>query len=311
MHAALDRSAARGPAAAARRGRALGRPVDPRAAQLPVLPRLRRRRRRSSRPTAATTCTAGTRCAPRSPSGPGCPASTGSSSSRSATPTSAPLVARAAPGRRCPSATCARIVERAEGNAFFTEELVGRRPTGASRSLPDDLADLLLVRLDQLDDAARQAVRAAVGAGRRVPHELLAARRRPRPAPTLDAGAARRRRAATSSCPVGADSYAFRHALLAEAVYDDLLPGERVRLHAAYAVALRERRVRGTAAELARHARAAHDLATAVQASIEAGDEAMSVGGPDEAARHYEVALELRRRRLRRADRLTRSSGRP
>ena len=49
----------------------------------------------------------------------------------------------------------------------------------------------------------------------------------------------------------------------------------------------------GTAAELARHARAAHDIDTALRASINAGDDAMSVGGPDEAAQHYEAALEL------------------
>ena len=92
---------------------------------------------------------------------------------------------------------------------------------------------------------------------------------------------------------MGGDGYAFRHALLAEAVYDDLLPGERVRLHAAYAKALQQGGVGGTAAELARHARAANDLATATRASIAAGDEAMAVAGPDEAARHYELALEL------------------
>ena len=40
----------------------------------------------------------------------------------------------------------------------------------------------------------------------------------------------------------GEGHYAFRHALLGEAVYDDLLPGERVRLHAAYAAALRDGR---------------------------------------------------------------------
>ena len=66
------------------------------------------------------------------------------------------------------------IVERAEGNAFFAEELVGAQP-GSSRprpgsphgsALPGDLADLLLVRLDQLDDASRQVVRAASCAGR-------------------------------------------------------------------------------------------------------------------------------------------------
>ena len=64
-------------------------------------------------------------------------------------------------------------------------------------------------------------------------------------------------------------------------------------MNAAYAEAIGGHRVDGTAAELARHARAAHDLDTALRAGIEAGDDAMSVGGPDEAAQHYETALEL------------------
>jgi DNA-binding CsgD family transcriptional regulator len=87
--------------------------------------------------------------------------------------------------------------------------------------------------------------------------------------------------------------YAFRHALLGEAVYDDLLPGERVRLHAAHVAALQGGAARGTAAELARHARLAMDLDTALSASIQAGHEASQVGGPDEAAYHYQQALEL------------------
>ena len=134
-------------------------------------------------------------------------------------------------------------------------------------------------------------VRAAACAGRRVSHALLAAVVG-QPDDVLD------RALRTAVEPnvlvrVGGESYAFRHALLAEAVYDDLLPGERVRLHAAYAEAIGSHRVDGTAAELARHARLAHDLDTAVRASIEAGDDAMSVGGPDEAAQHFETALEL------------------
>ncbi len=182
-----------------------------------------------------------------------------------------------------------RIVARAEGNAFFAEELVAAELGAAG--LPDDLADLLLVRLDRLDDDGRRVVRAASVAGRRVPHEMLAA------AVHLDPDVLERSlRAAVEShvlVRVGDDGYAFRHALLAEAVYDDLLPGERVRLHAAYAEAIAGQAVDGTAAELARHARAAHDLDTALVASIEAGDDAMTVGGPDEAAHHYETALEL------------------
>ena len=88
---------------------------------------------------------------------------------------------------------CRAIVDRAEGNAFFAEELVGRR-AGTSRALPDDLADLLLVRLDRLDDAGRSVVRAA--ACRRPPGVPRAAAPRwsTSDADALERGAARRRR---------------------------------------------------------------------------------------------------------------------
>ena len=180
------------------------------------------------------------------------------------------------------------IVDRAEGNAFFVEELVGA--AGMGESLPDDLADLLLVRLDRLDDHARQAVRVASVAGRKVAHDLLAA------TSGLDARhleEALRKAVELNVLVAGDGTYSFRHALLGEAVYDDLLPGERIRLHAEYAAALADGRAPGTAAELARHARLANDLDGALAAAIRAGDEAAAVGGPDEAAQHYSQALEL------------------
>ena len=73
----------------------------------------------------------------------------------------------------------------------------------------------------------------------------------------------------------------------------DLLPGERVRLHAAYVSALQAGRAAGTPAELARHARAAMDYDTAITASLQAGADARAVGGPDEAAHHLQQAIEL------------------
>jgi DNA-binding CsgD family transcriptional regulator/tetratricopeptide (TPR) repeat protein len=179
------------------------------------------------------------------------------------------------------------IVGRAEGNAFFVEELVG---AAGMSDLPMDLADLLLVRLDRLDDHARQAVRVASVAGRKVAHDLLAA------TSGLDARdleEALRKAVEMNVLVAGDGRYSFRHALLGEAVYDDLLPGERVRLHAEYAAALADGRAPGTAAELARHARLANDLDAALAAAIRAGDEAAAVGGPDEAAQHYQQALEL------------------
>lgn len=184
------------------------------------------------------------------------------------------------------------IVDRAEGNAFFTEELVAATEHHtAGESVPAELADLLLVRLDRLPPDAHQVVQVAAVAGRRVTHGLLAVVA-DLPEGPLDTAL---RDAVDSHIlePRGEDSYGFRHALLAEAVYDDLLPGERVRLHAAYARALTKDDVEGTAAELARHARESHDLALAFDASVRAGDEAMSVAAPQEAMRHYESALEL------------------
>ncbi|HJQ04736.1 MAG TPA: AAA family ATPase [Nocardioides sp.] len=181
----------------------------------------------------------------------------------------------------------AAIVRRAEGNAFFVEELVASECGG--ECLPGDLADVLLVGLDRLTDEGREVVRLASVAGRRVGHELLAAAST-LPPEEFEAGV--RAAVEMNLLEAGASAYSFRHALLAEAVYDDLLPGERVRLHQQYVAALTSGAT-GTAAELARHAWRARDLDRAVIASIAAGDEAMSVGGPDDAAGHYENALEL------------------
>ncbi|WP_028638041.1 helix-turn-helix transcriptional regulator [Nocardioides sp. URHA0032] len=183
----------------------------------------------------------------------------------------------------------ADIVGRAEGNAFFVEELTSAA-AGPGRWVPADLADVLLVRLDRLDDNARQVVRAASVSGRKVAHDLLV-EVSGLGADELDEGV---RKAVEMNILVATDGrYNFRHALLGEAVYDDLLPGERVRLHERYAAALQSGAGSGTAAELARHARLALDLDTALTASIQAGNEASQVGGPDEAAYHYQQALEL------------------
>lgn len=198
------------------------------------------------------------------------------------------LVAELVPGG-LPEEELAEIVARAEGNAFFVEEL-----TAAAAEpgvwVPADLADVLLVRLDRLDDAARQVVRTASASGRRVGHDVLAA------TSGLAAGALEEglRQAVEMNVLVAErGGYAFRHALLGEAVYDDLLPGERARLHTAYVDALEGGVAAGTAAELARHARLAMNREAAISASVRAGNEAAGVGGPDEAAMHYQQALEL------------------
>ena len=106
------------------------------------------------------------------------------------------------------------------------------------------------------------------------------------------------RRTGRSSIPrsVGRrERYAFRHALLQEAVYDDLLPGERTRLHAAFARTL-EASAAGDptrAAELAYHWYAAHDLPRALESAAVAGDAAERRYAFPEALAQYERVLEL------------------
>ena len=93
--------------------------------------------------------------------------------------------------------------------------------------------------------------------------------------------------------------YVFRHALTAEAVYDDALPGERVRLHAAFARAIGDDpnvAAAGeslAAVERARHWQRAGQGAEALPAWVEAAVEAERVRAYPEALAAYESALEL------------------
>jgi DNA-binding CsgD family transcriptional regulator/tetratricopeptide (TPR) repeat protein len=191
-----------------------------------------------------------------------------------------------------PDAELRSIVTRADGNAFFAEELVAAAGQYADpQQLPWQLADVLLVRLDRLSEQSRELVRVAAVGGRRISHDLLASVME-LPNGLLDEALRDAVDAHILEPTPSGRGYTFRHALLAEAIYDDLLPGERARIHAGYAAAV-VKRPDGSSAELARHARASNDMVTAYEASVRAGDEAMSVAAPQEALNHYQAALEL------------------
>ena len=130
----------------------------------------------------------------------------------------------------------ARLHARSEGNAFFAEELLAASDAAAG-PLPSSLRDVLNLRLEALPDDARGVLRVAAAAGRRSSHRLLAAVAG-LPEPRLVE--ALREALAQHVLVQDADGYAFRHALLQEAAYADLLPGERTALHLALAEALRD-----------------------------------------------------------------------
>ncbi|SEG80921.1 regulatory protein, luxR family [Thermomonospora echinospora] len=194
-------------------------------------------------------------------------------------------------GGDLPAEVVEQVHARSEGNPFYAAELLAAARDG--ESLPPALADLLLARVERLREPAQRVVRAAAVAGRRVNDRLL------RQVSGLDEAEVEQALREIVShqllLPDGPDGYVFRHALLREAVYGDLLPGERTRLHAAFAALLSGRGtgIGRSAAELAHHSMAAHDLPTAFAASLEAAWDAERVGAPAEAHEHYDRALSL------------------
>jgi DNA-binding CsgD family transcriptional regulator/tetratricopeptide (TPR) repeat protein len=188
-----------------------------------------------------------------------------------------------------------RIHQRSDGNPFFIEELLAAEQGTGHAGLPPTLREILSARLGALPDSARPVLAAVAVAGHGVDHALLAA---VSGLPDVDLDAALRV-AIEGQVLVAAGGYGFRHALLQEAAYDDLLPGERLRLHRAVASQIAARPVpQGAAAaghwaELAHHWRAARDDHRALEASVRASAAASDAFAFADARRHAEHALEL------------------
>lgn len=189
-----------------------------------------------------------------------------------------------------------RIHARSQGNPFFAEELFAASRGGAADGpLPATLHQIILARVTGVGPAAAAVLRLCAVAGGRADDTLLAA--------ASDAGehdlAQGLREAVDHALLVVSDDgscYAFRHALVAEAVYADLLPFERSRLHLRLAEALAAHPSPGDssrAAAIAGHRLAALDVAGALPAFLEAGAAAQRVGAFAEAGQHFATALQL------------------
>ena len=189
------------------------------------------------------------------------------------------------------------VFGRSVGNPLFTEELLGAIRAG-SGELPPTLRDLLRGRVQALPELARQVLAVVAVAGRRVPHRLLAEVAGLEDQPLVQALRAAVADQLLVTRP-GEDGYELRHALLAEVIQVDLVPGERAPLHAAYARALTERPELAdaspavAAAELAVHWDAAGAWAQALPARVRAGLAAERARALAEADDHYQRALTL------------------
>jgi DNA-binding CsgD family transcriptional regulator len=189
------------------------------------------------------------------------------------------------------------LYARAEGNPFFTEQLVAaalvvqaegglRIPAG----LPARLAELLAARAGRCTEEAWAVLAGLAVAGRSLAEDLVAA------VTGLEVEAVRRGLRELAEARLLAEDtsgggHRPRHALLAEAVVTRLLPGERVMLHERTAQALA--RDQAPPAEVAGHWQAAGRLAEELLARIAAAETAEQVCGCAEAAANWRRAIEL------------------
>jgi predicted ATPase len=188
------------------------------------------------------------------------------------------------------SALTDAIAARSEGNPFFAEELLAAAG-GRGAKLPEGLRDVLLQRVAGLDDPTQGLLRVAAAAGRDVDYSLLCATLAV-PEPQVRDSLRQAVAHGVLLAEPGRRVFRFRHALLAEAVYATILPGEREELHAKLADEL-ARSGAASPAELAPHWKAANRGREGLAASIDAARQAEAVFGLAEAYAHLERALSL------------------
>ena len=143
-------------------------------------------------------------------------------------------------GASLPPTHLARIVELADGNPFYVEQLAVLDLEGTRLRLPALLRDVLAARLSRLSDRAIEVLSGAAVIGRDVDQELLRAIVELSPMEVAASLNDAVQLQVIQPTPDG-HRYRFRHALLAEAVRDDLLPAERIGLHRRLAEALTAR----------------------------------------------------------------------
>jgi DNA-binding CsgD family transcriptional regulator len=185
------------------------------------------------------------------------------------------------------------VTRRSDGVPFFVEELATPSSEHTPACLPESLRAVLLARAERLSDQAGHLTRAASLAGQDIPADQL------------------RRVVGMSDCAFdmvlrevvesgllrqvsGRMAYQVQHTLLAEAIAEDMLPGERARLHRAWAVVLEADSDSPLAViAAAHHWFEAGEVAAAFAAALQAAEAAGRLSAPGEQMLMLERALAL------------------
>jgi class 3 adenylate cyclase/tetratricopeptide (TPR) repeat protein len=221
------------------------------------------------------------------------------------------------PGDDLPGSLRVRVIDKAEGNPFFLEEIVrsliddgavtrgtdGRWQAArgdADIRLPESLQSVLAARIDRLQQGQRETLQAAAVIGRTFFYRILVAIREASDKLDQQLRDLQRLQIVREEAREPEREYAFRHALTQEAAYGSILQRKRRDLHARVAEALEAlfpERVEEEefAALVARHYAEAQDP-RALRYLKMAGDRAQRLFDLEAADTHYRRALTLVRR---------------
>jgi len=202
------------------------------------------------------------------------------------------FVRAALQGHRITSEQIRAIVRRSEGNALFAEELARSTVDHRVRDagvLPLSIRSAILERLEPLENDAEHVLVHAAVIGRTFDAHFLATTL----GRDVDGVLPALRRARDLQLIIEQDSdalcFAFRHALMQEALEGELLATQRRTIHLRILDALELDADPGAAAH---HAWAAGDAQRALRYGEAAGDRATLIAAFDDAAQFYERALE-------------------
>ncbi len=211
-----------------------------------------------------------------------------------------------------PTQMKALITERAEGNPFFIEEVVRSfiddgvvvLKDGTFRVtqnidyvvIPQTINELLMARIDRLDQETRSLLKVASVVGRTFFYKIL--RDVARPIEVIDDRLAYLEEIQLLRRQKRLDEveYFFKHALAQEAVYNSILPKKRKEIHLRVAHTIEsifQERLPEFYGMLAYHFSLGEDLDKAEEYLIRCGEEALKSSASSEAIYYYQEALKI------------------
>lgn len=205
------------------------------------------------------------------------------------------------PSNRLPDTIIREILDRADGNPFFLEELGRTFREGGSPSarydVPHTVQEVLLARINRLPERERGVLQSAAAIGRKVPLSLLAAIAEPEGRDLAASLSLLRTGEFLQQTSVAPEvELTFKHALTHQVTYDGIDHRRRRVLHARIVAAIEQlypERLADLAERLADHALLGDVRDKAVDYLRLAGARAFARGGVEESLDRFEKALSL------------------